>query len=83
MDAKPPIVLARFNDPNESPAVVVRPYGRGTVLMFYTTASTRWHDWPTDRSGSFVVVMNDMRNYLTRSRSQALAARVGDPQAGQ
>ncbi|KPK82746.1 MAG: hypothetical protein AMJ81_09340, partial [Phycisphaerae bacterium SM23_33] len=79
VDAKPPIVLAQFSDPDSSPAVAARPYGRGIVLMFYTTASARWHDWPTDPSGSFVVVMNDTRNYLTRPRDEGLAAGVGEP----
>jgi len=78
-DAGVPIVLAAFDDPNRSPAVVARSYGKGTVVMFYTTASSRWHDWPTDPVGTYVIVLNDIRNYLAATGTAALAARVDEP----
>ena len=77
--AKPPVVLARFTDPNESPAVVTRSYGKGSVVWWFTTASARWHDWPSDPVRTYVAVMNDLRNYFTRLQDSNLAARVSEP----
>ena len=77
--AKPPVILARFTDPNESPAVVTRSYGKGSVVWWFTTASARWHDWPSDPVRTYVAVMNDLRNYFTRLQDSNLAARVPEP----
>ena len=76
---KPPRVLARFNDPKSSPAIIAREYGKGTVVLFCSTASTRWNDWPQDEVGSYAVTMNDMAMYLARRQRAELTAHVGDP----
>lgn len=78
-DVKPPRVLARFADPDNSPAIVARQFGKGTVLMIYTTASMAWNDWPADENGTYVAVLNDMLAYLAKARGGALSARVGEP----
>ncbi|MCD4825040.1 MAG: BatA domain-containing protein, partial [Phycisphaerae bacterium] len=43
--AAAPVIEATFNDRNTSPAVVSRRYGRGQVVVIYSTASLRWNDW--------------------------------------
>lgn len=77
-DLKPPRVLARFTDSQKSPAVVARKYGKGNVLMFYTTADKEWNDWPIDPVGTYGNVINDMVKYLARPQRQGLTARVGE-----
>ena len=76
--ARPPRVLARFTDPDNSPAIVTRQYEKGTVVMFYSTASTAWNDWPTDPVGTYVVVMNDLCAYLARAQERGPAPRIGE-----
>lgn len=78
-DIKPPRVLARFTDQQKSPAIVSRTYGKGNVLMFYTTADKEWNDWPIDPVGTYGNVINDMVRYLARPQRQGLTALVGEP----
>lgn len=75
---KPPRVLARLADPDGSPLIVTRQFGRGTVLMFYSTASKRWNDWPIDPAGTYAVAMTDMLAYVARPQIPR-TARVGEP----
>jgi len=76
---KPPRVLARFADEDNSPAIVARQVGRGAVLMFYTSATMAWSDWPADENGTYVAVLNDMLAYLGRPQAPGLSAPVGEP----
>lgn len=39
-------VLARWDDPERSPAVLAREWGRGRVLLWTVTADRGWSDWP-------------------------------------
>ena len=76
---RPPRILARFNDPDNSPAVVSRMYGRGNVLMFCTTVSKRWNDWPSDPVGTYVVVIQEAVRALARAQEEIRPATVGEP----
>ncbi len=82
-DAKPPRVLARFSDDQKSAAIAVRQLGRGTSVVFYTSAHRRsgnseWSDWPNDDVGTFPSVMYD--TLLSISRQQPLLTEmVGKP----
>ncbi len=76
---KPARVLARFNDPKTSPAIVAREYGKGTVVLFCTTASLRWNDWCIDEVGTYAATMNDMLTYLARPLRAELTGLVGEP----
>ncbi len=79
-DIKRPVVLARFNDEDESPAIVSRKFGEGMVVTFYTTASRRWNDWPEDLDfGSYVAVVQDLIETLARSQRAGMTAAVGEP----
>lgn len=73
--AGPAQVLARFDDRDSSPAVVRRAFGRGTVMMWYSSADVRWTDWPKDLT--FLPVINDMVAALARSDGSAYDAPVG------
>ena len=75
-----PRVLARFTDAQNSPAIVARRFGRGRTLMFYTTASKRWNDWPIEiEIGTYVSVIQGMVGYLARPQSAEYTRRVGEP----
>ena len=71
-------ILARFADSDSFPAIVARRYGKGNVVMVYTTASKRWNDWPADEVGTYAKVVNDTVRHVARSQPEALTARVGE-----
>jgi hypothetical protein len=50
-------VLARWNDPARSPAVVERIVGEGRVLLWTTTADRSGNDWPIEPS--FVLAVRE------------------------
>jgi hypothetical protein len=50
-------VLARWNDPARSPAVVERVVGDGRVLLWTTTADRAGNDWPIEPS--FVLAVRE------------------------
>jgi len=52
-------VLARFSDPDTTPALVARRAGEGLVVVVGTTADDVWHDWPRAEAGriSYVALM--------------------------
>ena len=77
-DILPPRVLARFTDDDHSPAIVARPFGRGQVVMIYTTASLRWNDWPDDQPETiFVAPMQDLIRYLARGPAERTSPPAG------
>jgi hypothetical protein len=82
-DVKPPQVVARFTAPDGGdgpPAIVVRQFGKGTTMMLYTTASTRWNDWADDEPESaYSAPMLDMMMYLAKSQAGLYTMRVGEP----
>ncbi len=43
-------ILARWDDPLQSPAVLERRFGKGRVLLWTVTADRDWSDWPTENS---------------------------------
>jgi hypothetical protein len=57
-----PRILAAFD--NGLPAVCRRSYGKGEVIMWYSSADTKWTNWPRDLS--FLPVVNDMAWELAR-----------------
>jgi hypothetical protein len=50
-------VLARWNDPGRSPAVIERIVGEGRVLLWTTTADRAGNDWPIEPS--FVLAIRE------------------------
>jgi hypothetical protein len=82
-DIKPPRVVAKFTAPDGGdgpPAIVVRQFGKGTVMMHYSTASVRWNDWADDEPESvYSAPMVDMMMYLARSQAGLFTMGVGEP----
>jgi len=81
-DIKHPRILAKFTAPDGGdgpPAIVSRQYGSGAVVMFYSTASTRWNDWADDQPEYiYSTPMIDIMGYLARSQAGLFTMTVGD-----
>lgn len=70
-------VLARWNDPGRSPAVVERVVGDGRVLLFTTTADRAGNDWPIEPS--FVLAVREAVRGTARPTSLANNVLAGEP----
>ncbi len=70
-------VLATFTDRDQTPALVEKVFGKGKVLVFTSTLSGRWNDWP--RNPSYPIAMNEMVSYLARPSVASKTAPVGEP----
>jgi hypothetical protein len=77
-DVKPPRVLARFTDAAGSPAIVSRQFGRGNLVVFYSSASMKWNDWANDGLGTYVVVLHEMIAEIARVKDDRFTAGVGE-----
>jgi hypothetical protein len=69
--------ISSFSDRANSPAFVERRFGNGRVLVFASTASARWHDWPANPS--YPVFVQELFSFLSRTPTQDHTARVGAP----
>ncbi len=76
-EVRAPQVLARFTDAHHSPAVVAREFGKGTAVMYYTSANTLWNDWP--KENIYVTMVYDMVCGIARPQGQRFNARVRMP----
>ena len=69
-------VLARWNDPAGSPAVVERIVGEGRVLLWTTTADRAGTDWPVEPS--FVLAVREAVRGTARPTSLSSNVSAGD-----
>ena len=69
-------VLARWNDPASSPALIERSVGRGRVLLWTVTADKSWSDWPTEPS--YVLAMRETAKAVARTDSGTHELTAGD-----
>ncbi|WP_165226275.1 BatA domain-containing protein [Aquisphaera insulae] len=69
-------VLARWNDPARSPAVVERVVGEGRVLLWTTTADRADTDWPIEPS--FVLAIREAVRGTARPTSFAHTVTAGE-----
>ena len=70
-----PRVLARLNDPDLTPLIVEREFGRGKCLWIGTTADQDWNDWAA--SFSYLPMMLEMVQYVSRPAQIAPQSVVG------
>lgn len=73
-DAGEPRVILRYTD--GKPAAMERDSGLGRVVMFSSTASTRWNDMPVRLS--FVPLLHRTIGSLVQRRDEGLNLRVGE-----
>jgi len=69
-------VLARWNDPARSPAVIERKKGEGCVLLWTTTADRAGNDWPIEPS--FVLAVREAVRGSARPTSFANTITAGE-----
>ena len=69
-------VLARWNDPARSPAVVERVVGEGRVLLWTTTADRAGNDWPIEPS--FVMAIREAVRGTARPTSYDHTVTAGE-----
>lgn len=69
-------VLARWNDPSRSPAVIERIVGQGRVLLWTTTADRAGNDWPIEPS--FVLAVREAVKGVARPTKLSNTVTAGD-----
>ena len=74
----PPVVLARFNDRDRTPAIVERAVGRGRVLLFTSSVDLEWNDWARTVDGSYVVTMLEVVQYVARRSTHPTSFIAGE-----
>ncbi len=62
-------ILARFSDPDSSPAIVEKTLGDGKVVLFATTADDEWHDWPPN--ATFPILLRQIIDTIGKERGRA------------
>jgi hypothetical protein len=70
-------VLARWNDPGRSPAIVERVAGDGRVLLWTTSADREGNDWAVEPS--FVLAIREAIRGTARPTSLANDVTAGEP----
>lgn len=70
-------VLARLSDGDDSPAIAEKHLGAGRVMAFAIPADADWHNWPSNPS--YVLLMQDLVQYLASDRDGRGVLRVGEP----
>jgi len=68
-------LLARLR--NGAPLAVEKPFGKGRVIVFTTTAAPVWNNWAKDPS--FVIAMLQMQAYLANQPAADQGRQVGSP----
>ena len=73
----PARVIARFNDADESPAIVQRRFGRGLSVFVATSADQEWNDWASNFS--YLPMMLELVQYAAKASDTAEQAVVNAP----
>ncbi len=74
---RPSNTIAYFNDPEHTPAIIERLYGRGRIVLVNTSADQEWNDWARDPS--YVVAMLELTQYIARRSDAEDDLTVGAP----
>jgi hypothetical protein len=70
-------VVARYADPDETPAIVEGRFGEGRIAIFNTSADRDWSDWPTDPS--YPIALAEWVRYLAPTHQGGRNLAVGEP----
>jgi len=73
----PARVIARFNDPDEHPAMVERRFGRGRVTLVTTAVDKEWHHWPDHPT--FLPVALELTRHVVGGGDDSVKYYVGEP----
>jgi len=75
--AKASHVLARFDDANQSPAIVERSFGAGRVVVLTSSADKEWNLWPDHPT--YVPVTLELADYVAQRGRLGSQQLVGAP----
>ena len=78
-DVMPPRILAKFNNPEGSPAVAIRQFGKGAVAMVYTAAGNKTWNTLAKYGDVYVPSVLDAVFYVARGQVGRTGKRVGEP----
>jgi hypothetical protein len=70
-------IPARLNDPDDSPLLAEKSFGKGRVVTFAVPLDADWDNWTSDPS--YLIVMQEMVRYLAGDRGDRGLLRVGQP----
>lgn len=70
-------VVARFNDPSDTPAIVEKSFGDGRVMLLGSSIDSAWNTWSSEPS--YLVAMLEMAAYLTKIVPDTRNVVVGAP----
>lgn len=70
-------ILAHWNNAENPPAVLQKNFGKGTVLLFTTTAGKKWTDWPLDPT--YVLSVRSAALSIARGQDAGAALTAGEP----
>ena len=70
-------VVARFDDPARTPAILDAAAGKGHVALFNMSADRDWNDWPADPS--YPIVLQEWVRYLAPRAGANRSFTAGDP----
>jgi hypothetical protein len=76
-DPASPRVIATFNNPRRSPAIIEQRLGEGRIIGLAMPLDNDWHTWPSDPS--FVVTMLQTVRYLAPAEANRGNLIVGEP----
>ncbi|MCA9022501.1 MAG: hypothetical protein KDA74_20270, partial [Planctomycetaceae bacterium] len=76
-DSQQTRVLARWNDAQQSPAVLEKRFGEGRVLLWTITADKKWSDWPAE--ASFVLAMRVAAQQIAAEIQRGENLTAGEP----
>lgn len=70
-------VLAHWNNAENPPAILHKPFGRGQVILFTTTAGRKWTDWPLD--ATYVLAVRSTALAIARTQGDGDLRIAGEP----
>ncbi|MBK1859952.1 BatA domain-containing protein, partial [Cerasicoccus arenae] len=73
--AGPPVSVLNYSD--GTPAIMERAYGDGRVVLFGSTADTRWNDFPL--RAIYLPFLHRTIGYIIQSQDDRLNIRAGQP----
>jgi len=71
------VAVLRFDDPARTPFVLEKPFGRGRVVLFNTTADLAWSSWPRD--ASYPITAQETTRLLAPPAAAGRNLRCGEP----
>ena len=73
----PARVIARFDDAEETPAIIERTFGDGRVTLVATAADREWSQWPYHPT--YLPIVTELVRHTARGRAGARDVLVGSP----